>query len=96
MEFLNKNYAEHITLQDLSDYMGLSCAHICRILKNDTGETFVTLLNKIRIMRATRLLKSSEWKVYEVAAAVGYSNYAYFYQMFKKETGVSPKEYYKL
>lgn len=93
LDYLNRHYAEHITLPDLSDYMKLSSTHICRILKQDTGETFVTLLNKIRIMEAIRLLKKGNLKIYEVAEAVGFSNYAYFYQMFKKETGSSPRDY---
>ncbi|QBE97760.1 putative response regulatory protein [Blautia producta] len=94
LDYLNRNYSTHISLQDVADYMGISGAHVCRILKNDTGETFVSLLNKIRIMAAIRLLKSGEMKVYEIAEAVGFSNYAYFYQLFKKETGSSPKDYH--
>ena len=93
LEYLNSNYKKHISLQDASDALKLSNAHICRLLKNDTGETFVTLLNKIRIREAIRLLREGELKVYEVADQVGFSNYAYFYQLFKKETGYSPSEF---
>ena len=93
LDYLNENYREHIALQDASEALKLSSAHICRLLKNDTGETFVTLLNKIRIQEAIRLLKEGELKVYEVADQVGFSNYAYFYQLFKKETGCSPSEF---
>lgn len=93
LEYLNDNYHKHLTLQDVSEAMNLSNAHVCRLLKNDTGETFVTLLNKIRIQESIRLLKEGELKVYEVADHVGFSNYAYFYQLFKKETGCSPTDF---
>ena len=93
LDYLNQNYSRHISLQDVSEAMKLSGSHICRLLKNDTGETFVTMLNKIRIQNAIRLLREGELKVYEVAEQVGFSNYAYFYQLFKKETGLSPTNF---
>lgn len=93
LDYLNRHYTEKISLQDVADYMNLSGSHICRILKNETGETFITLMNKIRIQAAIRLLKEGNKKVYEIAEEVGFSNYAYFYQLFKKETGYPPRNY---
>lgn len=69
--------------------MGVSGTHVSRLIKNDIGETFITLLNKIRIKESIRLLRSGGYKVYEIAEMVGYSNYAYFYQIFKKHTSVT-------
>ena len=93
LDYLNEHYTEQISLQDVADYMGVSGTHVSRLIKNDIGETFITLLNKIRIKESIRLLRSGGYKVYEIAEMVGYSNYAYFYQIFKKHTGVSPKDY---
>lgn len=93
LDYLNQYYAKQISLQDVADDIGISGTHISRLLKQDVGETFITLLNKIRIRESIRLLKSGNYKVYEIAELVGYSNYAYFYQIFKKNTGVSPKDY---
>lgn len=93
LDYLNAHYTEQIVLQDVADYMGISGTHVSRLIKNDIGETFITLLNKIRIKESIRLLKGGGYKVYEIAEMVGYSNYAYFYQIFKKHTGVSPKDY---
>lgn len=93
LDYLNKHFAEQISLQNVADYIGFSGTHVSRLIKNDTGETFVSLLNKIRIREAIRLLKSGDYKVYEIAERTGYNNYAYFYQLFKKYTGVSPKDY---
>lgn len=91
MEYLENHYAEHLSLQDVCDYVGFSRGYVCRILKNDTGDTFVSLLNKIRIEKAREMLATHEYKVYEVAEKTGFSNYAYFYQAYRKYTGLSPK-----
>lgn len=93
LDYLNTHYMEKITLQDVSDATNISTIHICRLLKKEMGETFVNILNKIRIKHAIRLLKEGNMKVYEIAELTGFSNYAYFYQLFKKETGISPTDY---
>lgn len=93
LDYINIHYMEHITLADVAGEVGISESHLCRVLKNETGETFINILNKIRIQKALELIQSGNYKVYEVAERVGFSNYAYFYQIFKKVTGRSPKEY---
>lgn len=93
LNYMKRNYASKISQQEVADYMGISVSHLCRILKKDTGETFTSLMNKIRIQEAIRMLRSGEYRIYEIAEKVGFGNYAYFYQLFKKETGCSPTEY---
>lgn len=93
LDYINIHYMEHISLGDAAKEAGISESHLCRLLKNETGETFVNILNKIRIQKALELIQSGNYKVYEVAEAVGFSNYAYFYQIFKKITGRAPTEY---
>lgn len=93
LEYLNTHYMEHIALKDAAEKAGVSESHLCRMLKNEMGETFVNILNKIRIQHAISLMEKENDKVYEIAEKVGFNNYAYFYQVFKKITGCSPKEY---
>ncbi len=63
------------------------------ILKKESGKTFVDYLNEFRIARAVELLEEPESKVYEVAADVGFTHQTYFSSVFKKITGVSPKQF---
>lgn len=93
LDYINTHYMEHIGLSDAAADAGISESHLCRLLRSETGETFVNILNKIRIQKALELIRSGGYKVYEVAETVGFSNYAYFYQIFKKITGRAPTEY---
>lgn len=95
IEYLNANYDRKIPLQEIADLVQLSPAHLSRLIKKETGENFIDLFNRIKINIAVKLLKETNLKVYEIAARVGIDNYAYFYQLFKKLTGVSPKDYAK-
>ncbi len=93
LDYINCHYMEHLSLKEVADACMVSESYMCRLLKSDTGETFVNILNKVRIQKAIELLKEGEMKVYEIAEVVGFSNYAYFYQMFKKVTGATPTNY---
>ncbi len=93
LEFIRKNLNRKIALPELADYVGLSAAHLSRLIKKNTDKTFVDIVNEMRIDEAIRLLREGKYKVYEVSNMVGIDNYAYFYQLFKKTTGKSPKDY---
>lgn len=92
LQYIEGHYSEPITLEDLQQGVGISQSHICRLLKSETGDTFTTVLNKTRVNAAIRLLRTGDYKVYEVGEMTGFSNYAYFYQVFKKIAGISPKD----
>ncbi|MBU3113702.1 response regulator [Clostridium lacusfryxellense] len=95
IDYLNENYNRKIPLSEVSQIVSLSPTHLSRVIKRDTGETYIDLFNNLKINIAAKLLKETNLKVYEVASKVGIENYSYFYQLFKKLTGISPTEYNK-
>lgn len=68
---------------------------MARCFHQYTGENFNNYLDEIRITEAKRLLSMDEYKVYEVAEMVGYTNINYFHNKFKKYVGISPLSYKK-
>ena len=55
--------------------------------------SFVKYLTYVRVEKAKELLETGKYKVHEVAEMVGYQDAGYFTKVFKKETGVLPKQY---
>lgn len=93
LSYIQENLDKKISLGQLADYVGLSGAHLSRLLKKETGKNFVDINNELRVEKAISLLREGKYKVYEISNMVGIDNYAYFYQLFKKVTGKAPKEY---
>jgi len=93
IDYLNANFAESISLTGVAEHFGLSPSYLSRLLRAETGINFVDLVSKARIEAAKRLLRNPRLKVNEVGERVGYKEYAYFYQVFKKIEGMSPKEF---
>ena len=91
--FLNRHYAQNITLNTVAGHFHVSPNHLSRKLKKETGSSFVEILTKIRMSEALKLLEHPDSKVYMVAEQVGYRDYAYFYQVFKKYCNISPQKY---
>ncbi|MFC0329877.1 response regulator [Paenibacillus sepulcri] len=93
VDYINNHFAENLSLTLVADHLGISSSYLSRLLRMETGINFVDLVYKARIEAAKRLLKDPKNKVNEVGEMVGYKEYAYFYQVFKKIEGISPKEY---
>ena len=90
--FLEENYADDISLEELSRNLGISQSYLSRSFKKETGESLIDFLTKIRIDRAAELLKG-EMRTADVAAAVGLPDPKYFSRVFKKVKGISPSDY---
>ena len=89
------NYRNKITLDDIADTMHVNRSYLSRFYKNKTGvNLFDAILNK-RIEAAEDYLRNTDMKTYEISEAVGVEDAGYFSKMFKKITGVSPKEFRK-
>ncbi len=93
IELITARYIGGITIEEAAEKLNISASYLSRLFKQETGYTFVDYLTYYRIKRAVELLKDPSVKVYEVADLVGYSDARYFSQIFRKLTGVTPKEF---
>lgn len=94
--YLEQHFDEDITLEELSAKLIVNPSYLSRMIKKEIGKGFVEILTDARLDMAKQMLEQPNAKVYLVAEQVGYKDYAYFYQVFKKRFGISPTEYRKV
>lgn len=90
MQYIEDNYAEKITIEELARIAGLSVFHFCHLFKSLTGKPAGEFINSFRIDRAEELLKNTGMNVTEAALACGFSDANYFSKQFKKYKMVPP------
>ena len=72
---------------------GRSHEHVCRTCKAVLGLTPSEYINQIRIDFAAQLLRTEEQSIDDVIDACGFDNSSYFYRLFKRQYGVTPRQY---
>jgi two-component system response regulator YesN len=93
VSFIHNNYSQDLSLACISDQLQITPNYLSKLFKEKTGSSFTEYLTVYRLDAAKKMLRSGQYKVYEVAEKVGYSDSQYFSKQFKKNVGVSPKEY---
>ena len=85
-----------LSLKRFANELFLNTSYLSSLFKKETGMTLTDYVNQHRINYAKRLLKSTTLSIQSVATAVGISDIHYFTRLFRRETGLSPREYRKL
>jgi AraC family transcriptional activator of pobA len=81
------------TVNYMASKLNISTKYLSDILKQETGKTALELIHLYVISEAKNLLVEGEQSISEIAYKLGFENPPYFSRLFRKETGVSPKEY---
>lgn len=93
LTYIQNNYQNSISLNDIARQVYLSPTYLSSIISNETGKGFSDLLNEVRIQKATELLSDPKKKITEIAYAVGYNEPQYFTMTFKKYMDMTPRDY---
>ena len=94
-KYIYQNYRKPITLEETASVAGLSPTYFSKKFKQVTGIGFKEYLNYIRLKNAAAALYSTDSTITSIALEYGFSDSNYFKDLFKKEYGVSPREYRK-
>ena len=92
-EFIEKNYHERITVEQLTTMLALSRRNFERRFKKATSNTVVEYMQRVKIEAAKKSLETSRKTVNEIMYDVGYSDTKAFRTIFKRITGLSPVDY---
>lgn len=93
-DYIDQHYMDaNLSLNEVAAQVNLSPSHFSTVFSQETGQTFKEYLTEVRIRRAKELLRSTTLKSFEISYQIGYSDPHYFSYVFRKHTGLSPKEY---
>ena len=94
IKYIEENYySNDLNINDISDKLEVTSSYLSKLLKKETGSSFIDYLTNIRIKKAMYIMEDPTIKIYDVAELVGYSNQHYFCRAFKRVVGFSPTEY---
>lgn len=90
ISFLNENYMRPVSLETISKSIYLSPTYVSKVFKEETGETPINYLIKLRLSKAREMLLEGSHSIKEVASSVGYEDVYYFSKLYKKYNRISP------
>lgn len=94
-KYVNKNFQNHITLDEIADKVSMTVPAFCRYFKKATGKTFTQLVNEYRVVHATKLLNESQKSIADICFECGFNNFSHFNKQFNEITGKSASNYRK-
>lgn len=91
--YIDAHYYEDLTLVSLAERFYVESSYFSRLFRQEMGETVMLYIAGTRIRHAMQYICESEKSLTEIAVLTGYDDYTYFNRVFRKMTGVSPREY---
>ncbi len=93
MNYMDKNYTQDITLEEIAEEAGLSKSYFCTVFRRLNGLTPWEYINIRRVNRALELLRTTDDNILDIALQCGYNNTSNFNRIFRSVTGQTPKAY---
>lgn len=93
--YIAHNFDSNITLESVAEYVHLNPAYFSSVFKQSSGSTFKEYLNIVRIEESKRLLSNTNYPIIDIAIASGFEDQSYFSKVFKRYTGLSPRQFRK-
>lgn len=92
-EYVMEHYRERITLGQAAQALNISQGYLSTAFKKQSGESFTSFVSTVKIEKAKELIEGHQYMMYEISDMLGFDTPFYFSKVFKKVTGMSPREY---
>lgn len=93
MDYVYEHLHEKIRLEELAKTIGLNKTYLCGLFKKETGMTLGDYIMKRRLEAARNMLAYSDYSCVDIGNYLSFSSHSHFISVFKKETGMTPKQY---
>lgn len=95
-DYVRQNYGKELSIEIIAQHLHISSVYFSHLFKMETGVAFSNYLCQYRISMAKDLLRNTGYSLAEITQKVGFQNYNYFIQVFKKQVGITPLKYRSL
>lgn len=95
VDYINANYTEEITMEQLCETAGVSKQHMCRLFRSTLNSRPMEYAAKRRIQAAKELLTDTDKTVDEIAEETGFCTGSYFCKLFRRYEGMTPTQFRK-
>ncbi|WP_195572453.1 phosphoenolpyruvate hydrolase family protein [Paenibacillus sp. 1001270B_150601_E10] len=92
-EYVAEHYHEELSFSEIARLAHVSRTYLSALFKKEVGYPFTTYLTETRLNKAKECIQLGHVKLVDVASMVGYNDYVHFSKMFKRQFGMSPREY---
>lgn len=96
LTYIEEHACAGISLSRLAEFLKVRPEYLSSLIKRETGCKYIELVTQARMQKAKELLTDPRNRISDIAESVGYNDYVYFFQVFKKVEGISPSEFRKL
>jgi AraC-like DNA-binding protein len=93
-EIVEKHYSDpDLNVQKIAEMLRMNHVYLGQVFKEQEGSTVVDCINQTRLAQAKSYLEHQDLTVVEIMEKVGFGNESYFYRLFKRQYGTTPKAY---
>lgn len=92
LKYIEDNYCDG-SLNEIAMLLNYDPSWLSREIKIKTGSNYTELVQNRRLSQAVYYLKNTNMKIHDIAESVGYDNISFFYRIFSKQYGKTPKEF---
>lgn len=93
IDYICEHLHTRITINMLSESLQINASYLSRLFKQEVGVTISEYIQEKKIETAQNMLIYSEFSPAEISSILAFPNQSYFTQIFKKRTGMTPKNY---
>jgi transcriptional regulator GlxA family with amidase domain len=91
--YIEAHLGDPVRLQDIARAAGVSRFHFARLFRVSTGDSPMEFLLRSRIERAKMILRSTDRRMCEIAASLGFCDQSHFSRSFRRYAGVTPRQF---